>query len=150
MVQTGKRRGPARVWMRDPHSGGVKIPADVRERVRTRIETYAHRQYQGKFICLDIRFRGPCCYIDAYREPTNVPADWPPKDWGETRAQFLEGVRNTPIHLCRLRYFGDEDGWSLAFFTYSNEKYSPCVFHNGSFFGTPEAAFDIGAGYLHG
>ena len=51
-------------------------------------------------------------------------------------------------HLCRLRYFGNEDAWSLSFFTYSNERYEPCVFHNGSFHGTPEEAFDVGAAYL--
>ena len=57
------------------------------------------------------------------------------------------GVRNTPLHLCRLRYF-DHDRWSLAFYTYSHEKYEPCVYPNGGWFGTPEEAFDIGATYL--
>ena len=61
---------------------------------------------------------------------------------------MIERLRTTPVHLCRLRYFGNEDEWSLAFFTYSNEKYSPCVFETGSFFGTPEQAFDVGAMYL--
>jgi hypothetical protein len=56
-------------------------------------------------------------------------------------------MRSTPLHLCRLRHFA-EDRWSLAFFTYSNEKYTPCVFRNGSFFGTPEEGFDVGATYL--
>ena len=135
-------------WVRDPHSGGVKIPKGVQERTRQRIVKYAEKKYKGKFIRLDIRFRGPLCYIDAYKKP-NLPRGWPPKDWGETRAEMIERVGNTPVHLCRLRYFGNEDEWSLAFFTYSNEKYSPCTFHNGSFFGTPEQAFDIGAGYLH-
>ena len=62
---------------------------------------------------------------------------------------MIERLRNTPTHLCRLRYFGKEDEWSLAFFTYSNEKYSPCVFRSGSWFGTPEEAFEIGATYLY-
>ena len=143
------RRGGGRSWTRDPHSGGVTIPSPVRERVRARIEAYASRRYKGRFTRLDIRFRGPCCYIDAYREPKNVPPDWPPKSWGQTRAEFIENLRNTPVHLCRLRYFGDEEGWSLAFFTYSNEKFSPCMFPSGSFFGTPEDGFDVGAAYLH-
>ncbi len=51
------------------------------------------------------------------------------------------------MHLCRMRYFGPDD-WSLAFYTYSNEKYEPCVFHSGDWFGTPEEAFEIGATYL--
>jgi len=135
-------------WSRDPHSGGVKIPKAVQERTRQRILKYAERKYKGKFVRLDVRFRGPLCYIDAYKAP-NLPRDWPPKDWDETRSQMIKRLRNTPVHLCRLRYFGNENEWSLAFFTYSNEKYSPCVFHNGSFFGTPQQAFDIGAGYLH-
>lgn len=135
-------------WVRDPHSGGVKIPKAVQERTRQRIVKYAERKCKGKFDRLDVRFRGPLCYIDAYKEP-NVPRGWPPKDWGETRSEMIERLRNTPVHLCRLRYFGNEDEWSLAFFTYSNEKYSPCMFHNGSFFGTPEQAFDVGETYLH-
>ena len=51
-------------------------------------------------------------------------------------------------HLCRLHNFGNEEEWSPAFFTYSNEKYSPCCFGSGTFFGTLEEAFDIGAMYL--
>jgi hypothetical protein len=57
-------------------------------------------------------------------------------------------MRNSPIHLCRLRYFGDEESWSLGFYTYSNEKYELCMFKNGSFYGTPEQAFAISAMYL--
>jgi len=36
----------------------------------------------------------------------------------------------------------------MAFYTYSNEKYEPCVFINGSFHGTPEEAFETAAVYL--
>lgn len=57
-------------------------------------------------------------------------------------------LRHTPTHLCRLRYFGDENAWSMAFYTYSNEKYEPCYFGNGTFYGTPEEAFDVSSGYL--
>ena len=57
-------------------------------------------------------------------------------------------MRNTPIHLCRLRFFGDENGWSMAFYTYSNEKYTPSMFNTGGFTGTPEEAFDTSAVYL--
>jgi hypothetical protein len=65
----------------------------------------------------------------------------------ETREQYIERLRNTPTHLCRLRHF-DIYRWSVAFYTYSNEKYSSCVFPNGDWFGSPEEAFDIGAVYL--
>jgi hypothetical protein len=36
----------------------------------------------------------------------------------------------------------------MAFYTYSHEKYEPCVFDTGSFHGTPEEAFDTAAVYL--
>ena len=36
----------------------------------------------------------------------------------------------------------------MAFYTYSNEKYEPCMFRNGTFVGTPEEAFEIAAIYL--
>ena len=51
------------------------------------------------------------------------------------------------MHLVRLRYCGTDDRWSLAFYTYSHERYEPSVFADGTFHGTPEDAFDIGAVY---
>ena len=36
----------------------------------------------------------------------------------------------------------------MAFYTYSNEHYEPCTFPNGTFYGTPEEAFEVGAVYL--
>ena len=58
-------------------------------------------------------------------------------------------MRSMPMHLCRLRYFGDEEAWGLAFYTHSNERYELCVFPStGSFLGTVEEAFDVGAVYL--
>jgi hypothetical protein len=135
-------------WVLDPQSGGGKVPPRVQEETRRRILAYAEKHYQGKYIRLDIRFRGPFCYIDAYREP-DVPPGWPPKSWGISHEEFVEKQRNTPLHLCRLRFFS-HDRWSLAYFTYSNEKYEPCVFANGDWFGTPEEAFEIGATHLAG
>lgn len=150
MAKETVKKSRNRVWApRDPHVGGIKVPEDVAERVRIRIEIFANQNYGGKFIRLGIRFRGQYCYIDAYTEP-EIPPDWPPKEWHETREQSTERLRNTPTHLCRLRYFGNEEQWSLAFFTYSNEKYSPCVFPNGTFYGTPEEGFGVGATYLIG
>ena len=134
-------------WVFSPHSGGRKIPKLVQERTRQRIVDYAKRKYAGRFTRLDIRFRGQFCYIDAFTEPDLAPG-WPPRGWGETRKEMIERLRQTPLHLCRLRYFGREDHWSLDFFTYSNEKYTPCAFRFGEFFGTPEEAFDMGSMYL--
>ena len=53
-----------------------------------------------------------------------------------------------PLHLVRLRYNGNEDSMSMAFYTYSHEKYEPTFFASGKDHGTPEEAFDIGALYL--
>jgi hypothetical protein len=136
-------------WVFSPDAGGVNVPPAVRARVEARIRRYAEEHYAGKYTRLDVRFRGPFCYIDAYTEPEEPTKDLL-KATGETRAQFLERLRNNPLHLCRLRYFGNEERWSLAFYTYSNERYELCVFHSGDFFGTPEEGFEVGATYLRG
>jgi hypothetical protein len=111
-----------------------------------RIEKYAAKHYAGKYTRIETRFRGPLCYIDAYVEPVEPSAKML-KVTGETRQQFLERLRAAPIHLCRLRHFA-EDRWSMAFFTYSHERYEPSVFANGSFHGTPEEAFELAAMYF--
>jgi hypothetical protein len=95
---------------------------------------------------LDVRFRGAFCYLDAFceaRRPTRAEL----RAYGLNLAEYLDRVRSTPIHLCRMRYLG-RDQWNVAFFTYSHEKYEPCVFPSGSFFGTPEEALDLGTLYL--
>ncbi|MDM8567657.1 hypothetical protein QUF74_18670 [Candidatus Halobeggiatoa sp. HSG11] len=133
-------------WVYDPHSGGIKIPNNVKEQTKDRILKHAEKFYDGKYERLNIRFRKQFCYIDAYVMP-HIPDNFSPSDFSETREEYIERVSNFPLHLCRIRYF-DEDKWSLAFYKYSNEKYEPCMFDNGSFHGTPEEAFDIGAVYL--
>ena len=136
-----------KMWVYDPHSGGVKIPEPVRQRVRDRILAYAEEHYSGKYTRIDVRFRGQLCYIDAYTEPC-VPPDLDVSASGESREAYIERLRNTPTHLCRLRYFGDEESWSMAFYTYSHMKYEPCYFNNGTFDGTPEEGFETSAVYL--
>jgi hypothetical protein len=134
-------------WVLNPHSGGVKIPEAVKTATRNRILKYAEQHYAGKYSRIDVRFRNQLCYIDAYKEPF-MPPDYDAEQWGESREARLERLRNLPIHLCRLRYFGGEGQWSMAFFAYSSESYKPCYFPNGTFFGTPEEAFEASAGYL--
>jgi hypothetical protein len=136
-----------RTWVYDPHSGGVKIPMAVRDRTQKRILAHAQKHYAGKYTRLDVHFRGQLCSIDAYTEPSVAPG-FDPAVFGESREDYLQRLRDTPTHLCRLRYFGDEQRWSMAFYTYSNEKYEPCYFNNGTFHGTPEEAFDTAAVYL--
>ncbi len=130
-------------WMFDPNAGGKKIPDRVKDEVTRRIEQYAAEHFSGRYTRLNTRFRGQFCYIDAYQEPV-VMEGWPPEDWGVSRDEYLEQLRNTPIHLCRLRYFGNDE-WGFAFYTYSNERYELSVYPNGSFTGTPEDAFATAA-----
>lgn len=137
-----------KVWMRGLDAGSVKIPPPVRDRITERIMQYAEMQYGGRFSRLDIRYRGAFCYIDAYVEPSE-PSLGLLNATGETREEFMDRLRKTPIHLCRLRYFGDEEAWELALYTYSNERYELCMYPSGGFLGPVEEAFDVGAMYLH-
>ena len=132
-----------RRWVFDPDSGGKKIPEIVKRDLKKRIHVVASEQFQGKYTHLEIRFRGQFCYIDAYTEP-HVSENWPPPNWPESREEYIERMRNTPVHLCRLRYFGD-DQWGFAFYTYSNEKYELSMFPDGTFRGKPEDAFLVSA-----
>ncbi len=130
-----------KMWMFSPNSGGKKIPEMTKMSTEARIERYAEEHFAGRYTRLEIRFRGQFCYIDAYREPE---PDWPPPGWPESREEYVERMKNTPTHLCRLRHFGG-DRWGFAFYTYSNNRYELSVFPSGDFFGTPEEAFHVSA-----
>lgn len=132
-------------WVFDPHSGGVKIKDAVKRRTIERIRRYAEEHFAGRYTRLDIRFRSQFCYVDAYTEPVPPGPDWPPPDWPETREEHLERLRDTPTHLFRLRYFGNEESWGLAFYSYANERYELSVFPSGEFRGSPEVAFQTAA-----
>jgi hypothetical protein len=132
-------------WIFDPNSGGIKIKESVKSRTQKRIIRYAESNLAGHYTRLDIRFRNQFCYVDAYKEPELPNNDWPPPDFPETREEYLQRIRNTPYHLFRLRYFGDDDRWGLAFYSYAHEKYELSVFPSGDFFGTPEEAFQTAA-----
>ena len=136
-----------KIWMHNPHAGGTTIPSAVRQETERRVLAYAEKRYPGAFSRLDIRFHGALCYLDAYVEP-EAPSRRLLHVLHETREQYLNRVRDVPLHLCRLRYFGGRKIWSMAFYTYSNERYEPCTFPNGTFYGTPEEAFEVGAAYL--
>lgn len=131
-------------WVFDPDSGGKRIPESIKHQVEERLRRYAEQHFAGRYTRLDIRFRSQFCYIDAYAEPEPLGPGWPPPDWPETREEMMERLRNTPTHLCRLRYFGG-DRWGFAFYTYSHDKYELSVFPSGDFFGTPEEAFHTAA-----
>jgi len=135
-------------WVYDPHSGGSKIPARLKEPITQRILAYAKAHYTGKYNRIDVRFRGQFCYIDAYTEPDVPEKNFNQALYGCTREERIEFLRTVPTHLCRMRYSGDIDKWAMAFYTYSHNKYEPSVFNNGTFFGTPEEAFESSAMYL--
>lgn len=128
---------PKKVWLKHPDAGGVKIPDEVKTRTIVRLERHAQKHFSGRYTRLGIRFR----YVNAFTEPDPNPFLLP----GESKQDKLERMRNTPTHLCRLRYFGNEDRWSMGFFKYSDEKYELCLFESGDFYGTPEEAFELAA-----
>jgi hypothetical protein len=79
-----------------------------------------------------------------------VGPDGPPPDWPESREEMLERLRHSATHLRRLRYFGDEERWGFAFYTYGGERYELSVLPSGEFPGPPEEAFHVSAeAYLH-
>jgi hypothetical protein len=105
-------------WVYDPQSGGNKIPDRRREQFIQQAAVFVktrpwYQEYEVK-----LRFKGQFCYLDGLKK-------------GETRV----------FPIGRLRYFRD-NVWSLAFFTYSNDTYQPCVFKDGSWEGTLEAGIE--------
>ena len=130
-------------WVYNRYTGSKSIPEDVKARTAQRIQDFAARNYPGKFIRIDVRFRGALCYIDGYTEP-GMPNGWE-RPAGETRAEWIERLRNTPTHLCRIRYFGNADRWRFAWYSYAHEKYEPSFLMTGDHLGTPEEAFETSA-----
>ncbi|HEY3378625.1 MAG TPA: hypothetical protein VGL77_14140 [Armatimonadota bacterium] len=142
-MRSSAKGKPDKVWMQSPPgSGGVIIPPDVQAKTREHIEQYAADHYAGKYIRLDIRFRGIFCYIAAYTEP---PPYYPSPSFPETKEEYRERMMSTPAPICRLRYHGKRDRWDMAFYKYSDEKYELSVLNTGTFFGTPEEGFDTAA-----
>ena len=114
-------------WYFNPHSGGSRIPDKIQDETRKRILKEAERAgYASKGYRIDVRFRNQFCYIDA-----------------------LKSGEEVPTHLCRLRWSEGPKSWSLAFYSYANETYKPCVYGSGDWHGTPEEALKIGSVYLN-
>jgi hypothetical protein len=130
-------------WVYNPHTGGKNIPSGVRARTERRILDYAAKHHSKKFTRIEVRFHGALCYIDAYTKPGVPRGRTPPA--GETRDQWISRLRSTPTHLCRIRYFGDEDRWSFAWYDYGAEKYQPGFLIDDQDHGTPEEAFESAA-----
>jgi hypothetical protein len=114
-------------WIFSPHSGGIKISPNRKTEVENRIHRYADQNLMGRCGRIDVRFRGALCYVDAYqKEPAGDEFRFP---------------------LCRLRHF-DIERWSIALFTWSHEKYEPCIFPSGEWFGTIEECLELGGTFL--
>jgi len=125
------------------YTGAKSIPPHIKARTEQRIRDYAGKHCPAKFARIDVRFHGALCYIDVYTEPGFPPGVTPPP--GETREQWLGRLRITPMHLCRIRYFGNEDLWRFAWYSYAREKYEPAFLLSGLPHGTPEEAFETSA-----
>ncbi len=100
-------------WYFSPHTGGKKIPPTEHAKIQHRVDAYAATRPWSKSHKLQLRFRGQFCYVDEIE-----------KD-------------GTTSPLGRLRYF-HLSNWSLDFYTYSNEKYTPCTLLTGKETGSLE------------
>ena len=116
-----------RQWVFDPHSGGVKLSQSRKIEVEKRIKKYFNRNLMDKCDRVEVRFRGALCYVTALRTESD----------GE---QFR-------FPLCRLRHF-DMERWSVSLFTWSNEKYEPCIFPSGEWVGTVADCLELGTTFL--
>ena len=103
------------VWGFPPESDTIKIPKELYEIIKARL--FKRITSIAPRIKLNIRFRAEFCYIDSIEDGHNMP-------------------------LCRLHYYGDIESWGLGFYTYSNEKYTDCMFASGSLRGSLEGALD--------
>ena len=115
------------IWVFDPHSGGVKIEKYKKSGIERRASEYAEKYLKNKCNRIELRFRGALCYVAA--------------------SKTEDDGREYNIPLCRLRHF-DENKWSIALFTWSNEKYEPCIFPNGAWFGNLEECLELGSVFL--
>ena len=103
-----------KVWCLSPNHGEEKISDQVRAQTVARVDAFAKTRPWYSRIQVAARFRQQFCYLDSIENGKLFP-------------------------LCRLR-FHDNEHWSLAFYTYSNERYQPCIFLTGKELGTVEEA----------
>jgi hypothetical protein len=107
-----------KTWSYNPHTGGKKIQPALHGDIYEKVKEYSHKRPWYPKIKLQIRFKNQFCYIDTISE-------------GDERI----------FPLCRLRNLSE--GWSLALFTYSNERYEPCIYPSGQWEGTIEEALRV-------
>ena len=105
-------------WVYAPHSGGTKMTPITQAQLLSELRNYCTSRPWYPKIQLSLRFKSQFCYVDS-------------TDEGDERI----------FPLCRLRYFRDEH-FSLALFSYGNERYEPCLFANGKDQGTLTEAIE--------
>ncbi len=132
------------VWVYNVHRGGKTIPELLRRETERRIGAFAAEHYAGRYRELRARFHGQFFYVDALVDPDPLPAG-SAGPGGETPEEYHARLASTPVHLCRLRFNGDPERWSFAFYSYASDRYEPSVFPSGDDRGTPEEAFDTSA-----
>ena len=113
-------------WVLNLHGGGTKIPPTHYDVLRKQAEAFAKTRPWFSEFELILRFKNQFCYLDAMNR----------KD-------------KKPFSIGRLRYFSGRSAWSLAFYTYSNERYQPCIFPNGTEEGSLEEGIAVCAMYLN-
>ena len=110
-------------WVLDSSSGGIKIPPSAYADITNRVNAYASSRPWSLSYKLQLRFKGQFCYVDSLENDGTISP------------------------LGRLRYFQMEK-WGLALFTYSNDRYEPCLLPQGMF-GTLEEAISVCEFYLN-
>jgi hypothetical protein len=129
-------------YLYDAHHGGVMIPDAIGRRTEDRVRVFAQERFPGRLRDLGVWFRGQFCYLDAYQDPGSIPEGWS-DDSDETREQYRDRLAATPVHLLRLRYFGNPDRWSFAIYDYATDDYEPGTFPSGEAAGLPEEALEL-------
>ena len=133
--------------MYTPNRGGRSIPKNEQQKISTRIRYYANKHYSRLCDHLGIKYRGPFCYIDVFNKPV-IPKGFSSREYGCSKKNYIERLKKVPMHLCRLRYFGDIKRMSLAIYFYGDEKYLLRPLENGEYQGTPEKALEIAGEYI--
>ena len=116
-----------RHWVYSPHAGGAKMTEARKVQVRAQVDAYATHKLGGRCDRIDVRYKGVFCYLDA--------------------EQLQPDGRVFHFPLGRLRHF-NIDRWSIALYTFSNEKYEPSVYPSGEWIGTLEEALDFATMFL--
>ena len=112
-----------------PSSKGMKIPPKLHNEICQQVENFACKQEWYPAIQLPVRFRGQFCYIDMLDNRYGEESLFP---------------------LCRLRFLNQT--WSIALFTWSNEKYtlySPYSVTHEKFKGTIEEALVLCEAFIN-